>query len=333
MDVSLEPALRPVASAGPAHAAEEFGLQQALMDLHARHVGNRAGAPADYIPELTKGDPDRFGLAIATTRGDLYTAGDAAAEFTIQSVSKAFAFCVALELLGRRTVLEHVGVEPSGAAFNAIVFDPRTNRPFSPMVNAGAITIASLLYQSVGDDASRSCSTACRWRPAGRWPSAGGLSLGAETGHRNRAIGHLLRGAVRSGAVDPVSHLFPAMLDPGQRRRRRAWDRRWRISANPVTGRQVFERTPCATRWRSCSPAACTTIPAAGPSTSASRPKRRRRRRGRRRQSPARHRHLFAASTPGQLDAASRVQDRRRTSGLHAFGASAKSLFINSLLR
>ena len=56
----------------------------------------------------------------------------------------------------------------------------------------------------------------------------------AETGHRNRAIGHLLRnvGAVEgSGRRDP-RHLFPPMLDPGDRRATsRAWARRWRMSA------------------------------------------------------------------------------------------------------
>jgi glutaminase len=245
MDVSLEPALRPVASAGPAHAAEEFGLQQALMDLHARHVGNRAGAPADYIPELTKGDPDRFGLAIATTRGDLYTAGDAAAEFTIQSVSKAFAFCVALELLGRRTVLEHVGVEPSGDAFNAIVFDPRTNRPFNPMVNAGAITIAGLLYQSVGDDAFPILLD--------RMSMAAGRPLAVdeavyrselETGHRNRAIGHLLRncGAI-GGPVDTVLDIYfrQCSILVNAADLARMGSTLAHIGENPVTGRQVFE--------------------------------------------------------------------------------------------
>jgi glutaminase len=39
----------------------------------------------------------------------------------------------------------HVGVEPSGDAFNSIELDPRTMRPFNPMVNAGAIAVASLI--------------------------------------------------------------------------------------------------------------------------------------------------------------------------------------------
>ena len=85
-----------------------------------------AGQVASYIPELATVDPGRFGLAIASVDGTLFSRGDAEHEFTIQSVSKAFSYCLALELLGRGEVFRHVGVEPSGDAFNAIVFDPRT---------------------------------------------------------------------------------------------------------------------------------------------------------------------------------------------------------------
>ena len=72
-------------------------------------------------------------------------AGDTDHPFTIQSISKAFVYCLALELAGRDAVIERVGVEPSGDALNAIVFDPHTNRPFNPMVNAGAITVAGIV--------------------------------------------------------------------------------------------------------------------------------------------------------------------------------------------
>ena len=57
-----------------------------------------------------------------------------------------------LELVGRDEVLRRVGVEPSGDAFNAIIFDPHTDRPFNPMVNAGAITVAGILHEVAGAD-------------------------------------------------------------------------------------------------------------------------------------------------------------------------------------
>ena len=41
-----------------------------------------------------------------------------------------------------------IGVEPSGEAFNSIAFDERNNRPFNPMVNAGAIAATTLLLSA-----------------------------------------------------------------------------------------------------------------------------------------------------------------------------------------
>ena len=51
----------------------------------------------------------------------------------------------ALQHYGRDYVLRHVGVEPTGEAFNSIVLDEVANRPFNPMVNAGAIAVAALM--------------------------------------------------------------------------------------------------------------------------------------------------------------------------------------------
>ncbi|MEE6295876.1 glutaminase [Georgenia wangjunii] len=49
-----------------------------------------SGANAHYIPELAAADPDRFGMALTTTLGRTYAAGDADTEFSIQSISKPF---------------------------------------------------------------------------------------------------------------------------------------------------------------------------------------------------------------------------------------------------
>ena len=185
-------------------------IENVLWTAHAHHLGNTEGALANYIPELAAVDPHRFGIAIATETGKLYEAGDTDYPFTIQSVSKAFVYCLALELAGRDAVLERVGVEPSGDAFNAIFFDPNTNRPFNPMVNAGAITVAGIVHDIAGDRAFDLILD--------RLSDAAGRRLSmdeavyrseAETGHRNRAIGHLLRnvGALQ-GPVDDVVDLY-----------------------------------------------------------------------------------------------------------------------------
>ncbi len=151
------------------------------------------GTVADYIPELSKANPNDFGLAIATVNGATYTIGDAEVPFTIQSISKAFAFCLALEVAGPELVATRVGVEPSGDPFNAIVFDASTNRPFNPMVNAGAIAVSGILHEHLGADAFDFVMERFS-NAAGRQLTLNEAVYQSETatGHRNRAIAHLL---------------------------------------------------------------------------------------------------------------------------------------------
>src|SRR6478609_7933026 len=80
-----------------------------------------------------------------TVDGGSYSLGDSEEPFTIQSVSKPFAFGLALDEHGVSATLQRVGVEPSGDPFNAIELDLKTHRPFNPMVNTGAIVTTSLV--------------------------------------------------------------------------------------------------------------------------------------------------------------------------------------------
>ena len=113
-------------------------LQQFLTSCHGEFKADDSGAVADYIPELKRADPSHFGVALVTIDGHVYEVGDSVVPFTIQSVSKAFVFALALEMVGEERVAATIGVEPSGEAFNSIRLT-NDNRPFNPMVNAGAI--------------------------------------------------------------------------------------------------------------------------------------------------------------------------------------------------
>ena len=55
---------------------------------------------ADYIPELAGVDPNGFGLSLSSPDGFVYESGDAAIEFTIQSISKPFTYALALDRIG-----------------------------------------------------------------------------------------------------------------------------------------------------------------------------------------------------------------------------------------
>jgi len=165
-----------------------------LARLHARFADLRSGEVASYIPELAKADPNWFGICLATTDGRAYEVGDTRQPFTIQSISKPFVYGLALEDRGRDAVLAKIGVEPSGDAFNSISLEPSTGRPMNPMINAGAIVAASLVAgHSTDDRFFRVLSTLGIY--AGR-PLAVDRAVyesERETGHRNRAIAHMLR--------------------------------------------------------------------------------------------------------------------------------------------
>lgn len=186
-------------------------VDRILADIYERTLPYGEGALADYIPELAKVSPGSFGIALATTKGKVHKVGDADLEFTIQSTSKALTYCMALEVCGRDAVLANVGVEPSGDPFNAIEFSPVTRRPYNPMVNAGAIAISGMLRDTLGAETAFD-------RVLERFSQAAGrtLSLNEDvyrsetvTGHRNRAIAHLLlsAGALKE-PVEPALDLY-----------------------------------------------------------------------------------------------------------------------------
>lgn len=155
-----------------------------------------SGATAAYIPELADADPERLGLAVTTTLGRTYAAGDADVEFTIQSISKPFAYAAAILDRGLDQVLEHVGVEPSGEAFNELSLDGETHRPKNPMINAGAITTHALLVgPGAGQEERVERALSFFSRLAGRDLHIDEQVCASEleTAHRNLAIAHMLR--------------------------------------------------------------------------------------------------------------------------------------------
>jgi len=168
-------------------------LQRFLTGCYEEFKSDDSGTVADYIPELKRANPAHFGVALATIDGHVYEVGDSAVPFTIQSVSKAFVFALALELVGEERVSAAIGVEPSGEAFNSIRLT-NDNRPFNPMVNAGAIACSGLIHQIEGAGAFE-CIREKLSQFAGRELGVDDAVHASEalTGNRNRAIAWLLR--------------------------------------------------------------------------------------------------------------------------------------------
>lgn len=169
-------------------------IQDYLQSLHHSFAATTDGKVATYIPELAKANPNWFGICLVTATGNIYEVGDAQQPFTIQSISKPFVYGLALEDHGRPHVLSKVSTEPTGDAFNSISLEPGTGRPRNPMINAGAIATTALIE-------GKSPRTRLR-RLMEMFTLYAGRQLAlddavyrseSETGHRNRAIGHMLR--------------------------------------------------------------------------------------------------------------------------------------------
>ena len=168
-------------------------LQRFLAACHTDFSAEHGGEVAHYIPELSKANPEHFGISLATLDGHVYEVGDTRVPFTIQSISKAFVFALALDTLGADKVESAIGVEPSGDPFNSIRLNAE-NHPFNPMVNAGAIACSGLIREAKGDAAFEHIRQALG-RFAGRELDVDEAVFASEsaTGDRNRAIGYLLR--------------------------------------------------------------------------------------------------------------------------------------------
>ena len=168
---------------------------QAVVDAtYERYRDHDEGEVATYIPELGKANPQHFGICMVTVDGQVFRAGDWDQEFTIQSMCKPFAFQMALEQRGMDETLKHVGVEPSGDAFNSIELDPKTSRPFNPMINAGAIAVASLIKKAPVEAGIQGFVDILS-AAAGRELRIDQAVMQSEslTGNRNRAIAYFMR--------------------------------------------------------------------------------------------------------------------------------------------
>lgn len=124
--------------------------QQIINDIYRDCLAEKDnGKLADYIPELTQVDPDKFGIQVTTLDGHGYGVGDYQEKFSIQSIAKLFSFTLALKLIGN-ALWKRVGVEPSGDPFNSLVqLEHEKGIPRNPLINAGALVICDVLVSEL----------------------------------------------------------------------------------------------------------------------------------------------------------------------------------------
>ncbi len=167
------------------------------------------GTPANYIPALATVDPNKFGIAVATAGGEVFCAGDADEDLSIQSVSKVFVLALALERQGP-ALWEAVGREPSGDPFNSIVqLEREKGIPRNPFINSGAIVTTDRFIGDLGPDQAVN-DLLERLRKMGR---DSGISIDeavarseSETGSRNRSLAYFMAGFDR--LLNPVEDVL-----------------------------------------------------------------------------------------------------------------------------
>jgi glutaminase len=175
-------------------------VQGAVDAAHAKFRTLKEGKNADYIPALAKVDPNLFGIALVTTDGKVFTAGDVKTEVSIQSISKVFTMAQVIQEQGLDSVAKRIGVDATGARFNSIIAIEGvrtvvgTGAPeMNPLVNPGAISATSMVSGGSADAV---------WKKIiGFHNAAAGRELSvlqdvykseSDTNQRNQAIGALM---------------------------------------------------------------------------------------------------------------------------------------------
>lgn len=172
-----------------------FKLLETLVEKNREY--GKDGKLASYIPALLEANPNELGVCVVEMDGTQYYAGEFDKKFTIQSISKVISLILALKDNGRESVFKKVNVEPTGMGFNSIVnlevVD--SDRPYNPMINAGAIVTTSLIYGNTVEEKTNKIIEFLK-----KVTNNNDISINEEvyqcekaTGNRNRALAYFMK--------------------------------------------------------------------------------------------------------------------------------------------
>ena len=138
-------------------------LQAEQLAAWATEAINRSksGQIPAYIPLLAQADRQGFAVQIRAIDGQILSWGSTAQTFPLMSVVKPFVLLYLLCTLGEKAVFDCVGCEPSELPFNSLTqLEIDRGKPRNPMINSGAIALASLIP---GQNAVARCQNLLTW--------------------------------------------------------------------------------------------------------------------------------------------------------------------------
>ena len=242
--IFFNPNVQSLRAQPPAH------IQQALDSVYERYRGLQEGKNADYIPALAKVDSKIFGIALVTTDGRVYTAGDVKSEVSIQSISKVFTLAKVIEEQNPEVIEKTIGVDATGMRFNSIIAVEAAQKELggpemNSLVNPGAIATTSMVKGATRDqiwNGLLSFYSDFAGRPLSVNEEV--FKSESDTNQRNQAIGYLMYayGYIKanpmqatdiyteqcsvSANVKDLANMAATLADGGK---------------NPVTGKQVMK--------------------------------------------------------------------------------------------
>lgn len=111
------------------------------------------GQVANYIPALSRSNPEDLAVAIHYIDGHSVEAGETEVRFTLQSISKVISLALALMDNGENYVFDRVGMEPTGDPFHSIYrLEQIPSKPLNPMINAGALAVTNMIHGDTPDE-------------------------------------------------------------------------------------------------------------------------------------------------------------------------------------
>ncbi|MEG3842341.1 glutaminase [Microcoleus sp. herbarium14] len=138
-------------------------LQPEQLAAWATEAINRSksGQIPAYVPLLAQADRQGLAVQIRAIDGQILSWGSIAQTFPLMSAVKPFVLLYLLCELGEKAVFDCVGCEPSERAFNSLTqLEIDRGKPRNPMINSGAIALASLIP---GQNAVARCENLRTW--------------------------------------------------------------------------------------------------------------------------------------------------------------------------